>query len=193
MKRIFLILAMASCCIPAAQAQIAAGSVVSPADSFNASLTTTENQVMLLVKAMPADKYGFAPSSAIFLPSQKTDYIGVRTFGALIIHVAQANYGMAARLGGIKPDVDTAALASLKDKDQIVAALAASFAFVHKAFGTMTADNAFLSVAGPTTRATIASGNLAHTSDEYGQMVEYLRMNGATPPPSGPPAPPKAK
>src|SRR6202043_3724734 len=107
-----------------AGATIAPGTLVSPADTFNAMLTTTENQMMLLVKAMPADKYGFAPSAAIFVPSQKTEYAGVRTFGALVIHVAQANYGMGAKLGGIKPDVNPPALAALKDKDQVVAALA---------------------------------------------------------------------
>jgi hypothetical protein len=192
MKRTFLMLAFAVLCIPGAHAQIAVGSLVSPADSFNAALNTTESPMMLLVNAMPAEKYGFAPSSAIFLPSQKVEYAGVRTFGALVVHVAQANYGMGARLGGIKPDVDTASLAKLKDKDQIVAALAASFAFVHKAIGNMTAENAFQSLNGPTTRASMAAGNIAHTSDEYGQMVEYLRMSGAAPPPSGPPSP-KAK
>jgi hypothetical protein len=197
MKRVFLTLAIATWCGAAANAQAAGGgtitpgTLVSPADTFNAMLTTTENQMMLLVKAMPADKYNFAPSAAIFLPAQKTEYAGVRTFAALVIHVAQANYGMGARLGGIKPDVDPASLAGLKDKDEVVAALAASFAFVHKAIGTMTVDNAFQSLGGLTTRATAATGNVAHTADEYGQMVEYLRMSGVTPPPSGPPAPPK--
>ena len=32
---------------------------------------------------------------------------------------------------------------------------------------------------------------VVHASDEYGQMVEYLRMNGIAPPPSGPPSAPK--
>jgi hypothetical protein len=188
MKRMMAMLAVMACTWTGAQAQTA----VAPADAFNAMLTGTENQMMLLVKAMPAEKYGFAPSAAIFVPSQKTDYAGVRTFGALVVHVAQANYFMGAKLGGMKPDVDLASLAGLKDKDQIVATLAASFAFVHKAMGTITAENAFVSLGGPLTRATLAGGNVAHTSDEYGQMVEYLRMNGVTPPPSGPPAPPKA-
>jgi hypothetical protein len=192
-KRIFLTLAMATCCITAAKAQIVAGSLVSPADSFNAMLSGTENQMMTLVKAMPAEKYGFAPSPAIFVASQKTEYSGVRTFAALVLHVTEANYGMGARLGGMKPDVDVASLAGLKDKDQIVAALAASFAFVHKAIGTMTVDNAFQSLRGTTTRATLAGGNVVHTADEYGQMVEYLRMSGVIPPSSAPPAPPKAK
>jgi len=184
---------MTTCCFTGAKAQIAAGSLVSPADSFNAMLSGTENQMMMLVKAMPAEKYSFAPSPAIFVASQKTEYSGVRTFAALVIHVTEANYGMGARLGGMKPDVDVGSLAGLKDKDQIVAALAASFAFVHKAIGTMTVENAFQSLRGTTTRATLAAGNVVHTADEYGQMVEYLRMSGVLPPLSGPPAQPKAK
>ena len=83
---------MATCCITAAKAQIVAGSLVSPADSFNAMLSGTENQMMTLVKAMPAEKYGFAPSPAIFVASQKTEYSGVRTFAALVLHVTEANY-----------------------------------------------------------------------------------------------------
>jgi hypothetical protein len=140
---------------------------------------------------LPAEKYNFAPSQSIFVSSQKTSYEGVRTFGALVVHVAQANYGMAARFSGLKPAVNPASLAELKSKDEIVAALAESFAFVHKAIGTLTLENAFQSIAGTNSRVVILAGNLAHTSDEYGQMVEYARMNGVTPPPSGPPAPPK--
>jgi hypothetical protein len=157
---------------------------VSPADSFNALLNSAEGQMMSLVKAMPAEKYSFAPSASIFVPSQKTEYNGVRTFAALVIHVAQANYGLGGGIGGLKPDVDPKSLATLTDKDQIVAALAASFAFVHKSIGTLTTANAFESVRGPMTRASQAGFIAVHTADEYGQMVEYLRMNGMVPPAS---------
>lgn len=191
MKRIFLSFALIACLSVAMQAQapggtstVAPGTPIEPSASLNAMLSNTENQMMSLVKAMPADKYDFAPSAAIFVSSQKTDFTGVRTFGALVIHVTQANYGLGARLGGLKPDVDVKALAGLKDKEQIVSALAASFAFLHKAIGTITVANAFESLNGPTTRATLAGGAVVHTSDEYGQMVEYLRMNGVVPPAS---------
>lgn len=196
MKRKFVILAV-GCAMAAtvtgvrAGAQMgagAAGTMVSPAESFNALLTTAENQMLALVKAVPAEKYGFAPSAAIFVPTQKAEYAGVRSFGALVVHVTQANYAMGAKLGGMKPDVDMASLGGLKDKEQIVAALAASFAFVHKAIGAMTVENAFQSLGGVTTRASLAAGNVAHTGDEYGQMVEYARMNGIAPPPTPPPA-----
>nr|WP_213803250.1 DinB family protein [Granulicella sp. dw_53] len=192
MKRLLLSAAM-FCCVVCSKAQTSTsntppGSIIEPSVALNAMLSGTENQMMSLVKAMPADKYDFAPSAAIFVPSQKTDFSGVRTFGALVIHVTQANYGFGARFGGIKPDVDLKSLAQLKDKDQIVAALAASFAFLHKAIGTITTANAFESVNAPgggsVTRATAAGGVVVHTADEYGQMVEYLRMNGVIPPAS---------
>jgi hypothetical protein len=163
---------------------IAPGSQVAPADSLSALLESPEHAMMSLVKAMPADKYTFAPSAAIFVPSQKTEYTGVRTFAALCIHVAQANYGLGGRIAGLKPDVDPPSLTKLTDKDQIVAALQSSFDFVHKSIATVTAANAFESVRGPMTRATMAAYVAVHTNDEYGQMVEYVRMNGIIPPAS---------
>ena len=190
MKRTFVLIAVAVMCVAGMAAQSAPGIVIPPADGFNAVLSTAESQVMALAKAMPAEMYAFAPSQAIFVPSQKTSYDGVRTFGGLIIHVAQANYIMAARFSGLKPDVDVKSLAELRAKDEINAALAASFAFLRKAVGTLTIDNAFQSV-GSTSRVVTVAASLAHTSDEYGQMVEYLRMSGITPPSSGAPAPPK--
>ena len=65
--------------------------LVAPAEALNSLMDMTESQMISLVKIFPAEKYGFAPSAAIFAPSQKTDYAGVRTFGALVIHVTQAN------------------------------------------------------------------------------------------------------
>jgi hypothetical protein len=160
------------------------GATVPPAQSLNALLTNVEDDLMSAVKAMPADKFSFAPSAAIFAPSQKTAYEGVKTFGGLAVHIAQANYFLAGRINGLKPDVDTASLKNLKEKDEIVSALAASFAFVHKSIDGLTPENAFQSVKGPTTRASEASFVIVHVSDEYGQIVEYLRMNGIVPPAS---------
>jgi hypothetical protein len=68
----------------------APGKQVSLSVSVNALLGLVEGQMMDLVRAMPAGKHDFAPVAAIFSPSQKTEFAGVRTFGALAIHVAQA-------------------------------------------------------------------------------------------------------
>lgn len=162
---------------------------VEPSKSFNAALSDLEKQFMGLAKAMPAEKYGFAPSAAIFAASQKTDYLspdnkGVRNFGQMVAHVAQANYFYGGMLSGLKPDTDVKAIGSLTDKDQIVTALEKSFAFVHQANGTLTTENAFQSVRGDQTRASIAAAVIAHGFDHYGQLAEYLRMNGIVPPAS---------
>ncbi len=163
-------------------ASAAAGSPVSPAVAEDAMLSGLEQEMTAVVKAMPADKFSFAPSSSS-MPGAKFD--GVRTFAQEVTHVIGANYYFYSQVSGLKPDVDMKAVGSLKGKDEIVQALAASFAFAHKAVATITPSNAFLAVKpvdGQNTRATIASFAVAHGFDHYGQMVEYLRMNGVTPP-----------
>jgi hypothetical protein len=135
-------------------------------------------------QAMPADKYGFAPTPAIFAPGQKVQYDGVRTFAQIATHTIQANYQYFSMIGGIKVDVDMKAIGDLKSKDDIVKALAATFAFAHKAVANVTAENAFQSVRGVQTPASMFAGAIGHAEDEYGQAVEYLRMNAIVPPAS---------
>jgi hypothetical protein len=191
MKRMMMVLALAGCCWTGAQAQmaekgpaIAAGTIVEPAKSFDAMLSGFEEEMVPLAKAMPAEKFDFAPSAANFVHGQGSEYTGVSTFRAMVLHVAQANYHYAIMVSGLKPDVDVKALADIKSKDKAVEALEASFVFAHKAFGTLTARNAFESVHGDATRASLAAGLVAHANDHYGQLVEYLRMNGIVPPAS---------
>jgi hypothetical protein len=171
-----------------ANAGPAAGTIAAPSKAVDVQLSLIETEMMGVVKTMPADKFGFAPSAAIFAPGQTTEFATVRTFAGQVTHVAQGNYFFYATVAGIKPDVDMAALAKLTKKDDVVAALAASFAFAHKAIATLTAANAFEVVTIPEpgfyTRATLAEFGAAHANDHYGQMVEYLRMNGLVPPAS---------
>lgn len=189
-NRWMMTLTLAVCCATGAGAQtgsapkIAPGTMIEPAKSFDAALSDFEGEFMGVAKAMPAEKYNFAPSSAIFAASQKTDYEGVRSFGQMVLHVAQANYHYAGLLSGLKPDVNVDSLGKLTDKDQIVAAAEKSFAFVHQAIGTLTPQNAFESARGLQTRASLAGGVIAHGFDHYGQLAEYLRMNGIIPPAS---------
>ena len=189
LRMMFLLLACSGFLMPAwaqmADApKIAPGTLIEPAKSFDDGLSNFEKQLMGLVKAMPADKYDFAPSAAIFVPAEKTEYAGVRTFGAMVLHIAEANYYYGSALSGTKPDIDTKAMETLKGKEKIVAALEASFAFAHKAIGTLTTANAFESVRGTGTRASLAGGVIAHGFDHYGQLCEYVRMNGIVPPAS---------
>jgi hypothetical protein len=164
--------------------KIAPGTMIEPAKSFDGMLSAFEEEMVPLAKAMPAEKYDFAPSAAIFVAGQGSEYTGVSTFRAMVLHVAAANYFYGGMVSGMKPDVDVKALAEIKGKDKAVEALTASFAFAHKAMGTLTVQNAFESVRGTQTRASLAGSLVAHANDHYGQLVEYLRMNGIVPPAS---------
>jgi uncharacterized damage-inducible protein DinB len=194
-RRMVVVLALAACSSLGAQTggvkapAITPGTLVSPAKSLDALLKIYEDEMMGLVNAMPADKYDFAPSAAIFKADQKADYLspdnkGVRSFGQMVGHVAQANYYFYGTAGGTKPDVDVKAIGSMKSKDDLVKALAASFAFAHQQIATLTAANAFASVRDDQTRASMVAFGIAHGFDHYGQLAEYLRMNGIIPPAS---------
>lgn len=173
---------------PAARAQMGgAATTGGPVDLnkvLDGMVSGLEKEMMGVVNAMPADKFGFAPSQSIFVPGQKVAFDGVRTFAEQCTHVASANYYYFGAVGGMKPSVDVGSLKNLKSKAEVVQALQASFAFAHQAVATLTPDNAMNPVGGrePATRATLVAGGVAHGFDHYGQMVEYLRMNGLTPP-----------
>ena len=158
---------------------------MSQAKAEDAMLTILEGELTDVVKAMPADRFSFAPSSAVFAPGQRVEFEGVRTFAQEATHIMQANYNFYSLIGGTKPDVDVKSLGTLTTKDQILPALAASFAYAHKAIATITPASAFETIVGAhgmNTRITLASFGIAHGFDHYGQMVEYLRMNGVVPP-----------
>ncbi|MGB6697122.1 MAG: DinB family protein [Terracidiphilus sp.] len=167
---------------------LAPGTIATPAEAFDSQLSVIEGEMMSAVKAMPADKFDFAPSQAIFVPGQTTEFATVRTFAQQATHVAEANYFFYGIISGLKPDVDPQAITKLTKKDDVVAALAGSFAFAHKAIATLTPANSFQVIKSPEpgfqTRATLASFGISHAFDHYGQMVEYLRMNGIVPPAS---------
>jgi uncharacterized damage-inducible protein DinB len=170
---------------PAAQAAPTPSGPIAPADSLNGLMNALGYEVMGAAEAMPADKYDFAPAATM------GEFKGVRTFGAQVKHLAEANYGFFH--GWTVPGataVDPKTIEALTTKDDIVKALKDSYAYAHAAIGTITTQNAWDPVPGflppqfKTTRASMAAFCIAHSMDHYGQMVEYLRMNGIVPPAS---------
>lgn len=154
---------------------------VSPAESLNAVLSINEKEFVSLAEAMPADKYDFAPQESA------GNYKGVRTFGQQVKHVTEANYSLL-RNFGVPGGVDRNTIEALKTKDDIVKALKDSFAYYHAAINSITPENEFMSMPGPPqykfTRVSVVAYGMAHMMDHYGQLVEYLRMNGIVPPAS---------
>lgn len=166
-------------------AKVAAGTQMSPVQAQDELLVLFEHDFMGVAQAMPADKYGFAPNAATFAASQGAKYDGVRTFAQEISHVATANYYFASKILGENVPVDPKSIQSLTTKEELLKAAADSFAYAHKALATITPENAYTAIDGVDglhTRSVVASFIAAHGFDHYGQMVEYLRMNGVVPP-----------
>ena len=156
-----------------------------PAQAADKMLSSFEKDFVGAAEAMPADKYNFSPDS---LHIQGADFATVRTFGQQVIHVAQANYSIYAGVMGSKPKVDVKGLSNLKTKDEILAALKDSFAVAHEAIATVTPANENDAAGGGLTKEALAIYGATHGFDHYGQLVEYLRMNGIVPPASAKPA-----
>ena len=177
---------------PAAKAPQAQQSPQPPptiAATIDREISQIEKEVVEAAEAMPDDKFNFSPE-ALNLPG--SDYKGVRTFALEVKHIATANYAFWAPLTGDKlpagisgpngPD-------ELKTKADIIKFLKDSYALGHKAAATLSSENLLepLAIFGGQRKAPrlyLATFAVAHAFDHYGQMVEYLRMNGIVPPAS---------
>lgn len=134
---------------------------------------------------MPEADYGFKPSAMA----------EVRTFGQVIVHIAEGQFDTCAKVRGLANPVQGRHLeAELKVKADVEKALADSFAFCEEAFSATTDRNALQPVRmqfGPRTidmpRIAVLYGVIAHTSEMYGIGTVYLRARGLVPPASEPP------
>src|SRR6266513_900939 len=146
-------------------------------------LTTVDKQIVEAAEAMPEEKFNFTPES-LNIPG--SEYKGVRTFAVQVKHVASSNYFIWSPLTGDKvPESikDGNGPADLKTKADIIKFLKDSFALGHKAAATLSVENMLQTTGNSkSTRLRLAEFGIAHAYDHYGQMVEYLRMNGIVPP-----------
>jgi uncharacterized damage-inducible protein DinB len=145
-------------------------------------IASSEKQITGVATEMPEDKYAFAPTAG--------EFRGVRTFLKQVKHAAAVNHLVALSILGepITADMsDERGPDSVKTKAEALKYLAESFAALTRAAATIDEKNAFASIKGvfgsaPDTRMGLIAAALAHSSNHYGQMVEYLRMNGLVPP-----------
>jgi uncharacterized damage-inducible protein DinB len=155
------------------------------ASAVDSEISNIERQIIDVAEAMPEDKYNFSPES-LNIPG--SDFKGVRTFAVQVKHVAASNYFIWSHLTGDKlPEglKDGNGPEKLKSKAEIIKFLQDSFALGHKAAATLTTENMLQSAEGSkSSRLHLATFGVAHASNHYGQMVEYLRMNGIVPPAS---------
>jgi uncharacterized damage-inducible protein DinB len=155
------------------------------ASTVDREISAIEKQIVEAAEAMPEDKFNFSPES-LNIPG--AEFKGVRTFAVQVKHVAASNYFIWSPITGDKlPEglKDGNGPEGLKTKADIIKFLKESFALGHKAAASLTAENMLQPVGhNNSPRLHLATFGVAHANDHYGQMVEYLRMNGIVPPSS---------
>ena len=109
-----------------------------------------------------------------------------RTYGQLIAHIAQSQFGQCSGLTGVPNPMAGKNLENdLKTKAELTTALADSFALCDKAFADTTDANAVEMVkAGNNeqTRAASLYGVIVHGNEIAGTAYAYLRTKGIVPP-----------
>jgi uncharacterized damage-inducible protein DinB len=173
---------------PAVGASASPSTPATIASAIDREISIVEKELIDAAEAMPEDKFDFSPEK-LNLPG--SDYKGVRTFGEQLKHVAASNYLIWSPITGEKPPDtvnDGKGPDNMKAKADIIKYLKDSFAFGHKAVATLNDSNLVQPIPRnnkpPTTRLFLATFAAAHCFDHYGQLVEYLRMNGIVPPAS---------
>jgi uncharacterized damage-inducible protein DinB len=144
-------------------------SVKQTGSGFDDRLDVVEREVIGVADAMPEEKYAFVPTQG--------EFKGVRSFAQQIKHLSAANYQLGARiLGEDSPNGEHGeqAPANIVTKAAVIRYAKGSFAYLRRAAATIH------TIPSPQLNALIDA--IAHSSNHYGQMVEYLRMNGYVPP-----------
>ena len=159
-----------------------------PAITFAAFLKTQNNAIKrnLIASAekMPEQNYGFKPTPE------------VRSFGELIGHVIDANYGFCSRVKGEASPAADKSFEKVTAKADLVKGIKEAVAYCDPVYDALTDANVveMIKVPGPNNtqreiaRANQLTFNLAHNNEHYGNIVTYLRLKGLVPPSSEPPA-----
>ncbi|HET7205879.1 MAG TPA: DinB family protein [Terriglobales bacterium] len=150
-------------------------------------LKSVRGQIVSAAEAMPATKYEFVPSDG--------EFKGVRTFAKQVRHLSATNHILAAAALGEQAsnDIDENGPETVRTKTEILEYLNSSFDHLTKAIEAIGDPNAPVKASpisplpeSKTTRLALTVEALIHAFNHYGQMVEYLRMNGIIPPASRP-------
>ncbi len=149
-----------------------------PANPITASergfYTLVSGEVIAAAEKMPEENYSFKPTP------------DVRSFGQLVGHVADAQYGFCSTAVG-EPNPMKGIEKSKTSKADLVAALKDAVAYCQKAYAGMTDAQGGQIVKlmnYDVAKLTVLSVNTAHTDEHYGNMVTYLRLKGIVPPSS---------
>ena len=179
MVRLSLIVVAMACSAGAGLvAQTRGGAAQPVTDAFRSSWDGAKKNIRETADAVPESLYSFSP-----VPGT------VRTLGAILGHVAGANYEICAAAKGEKSPHAEAAFEKLATKAAIVKAWDESVAYCDAIFKSVTDRSAGEPIEmpfgmGKGVRASALLMNIGHLNEHYGNLVTYMRMKGIVPPSS---------
>jgi hypothetical protein len=157
-------------------AAVCAGSSIyaqTPAAELKGFYTGIKSNMMKAAEKMPEGEYSFKATPE------------VRTFGALIAHVADSQGRTCAAVGGGTAPPSSG---SKTAKADLVAALKASFDVCDGVMNSLTDEDAMKTIAmgrgGQRTKLGTLWGIMAHSNEEYGYLAVYMRLKNIVPPSS---------
>ena len=137
---------------------------------------TLKNILLRAAEKMPEENYSFRPAD------------GVRTYGQLVGHLADAQYFFcSAALGEKNPALNIEKTKT--SKADLIAALKEAVAYCDRAYGGMTDASGAQAVkfmGTETPRLGVLNVNNFHNASHYGNLVTYMRMKNIVPPSSEP-------
>src|SRR5262245_7892943 len=171
-------------------------SLVAPVALFaQAGVGIDANPVSAAIRQSWAEAKRNMQESAALMPEANYPYKpidSVRSFGAILAHVAGASYEFCSAAKGQKaPHAEDEFEKAAVTKAAISKALADAIAYCDSAYTALTDKTAADVVtgafgAGKAARASALLGNTSHFNEHYGNLVTYFRIKGMVPPSSQP-------
>ncbi|MEM7482846.1 MAG: DinB family protein [Acidobacteriota bacterium] len=149
--------------------------------AVTANLEETAKKLIALAEAAPEDMYGWRPT------------VEVRTLSEVYMHVVSANLMLPGALGAAPPEgveigenpIATAKMweETITSKDEVVAKLKESFAYLTEALGSLEDLDAEVQIFGPPQpKRAYYMILLGHAHEHLGQAISYTRSMGLVPP-----------
>jgi hypothetical protein len=145
----------------------AQGRVRTTAEAVRGHFASINRRVLEMAKDFPDEKYGYQLKPEM------------RTFGAVIVHVASGNVYAAKAGRGEKVNWGELDPKDYKTKAEVVALMEKSIADAETTIKSLP-DDSFAKSVEPWLSVT------EHSAEHYGLLVAYYRANGLTPPESRP-------
>jgi uncharacterized damage-inducible protein DinB len=149
------------------------------ADAVRSNWNSVKKNIKESAELMPEENYAFKPTP------------DVRSFGAILAHVAGASYEFCASAKNEKPPyAEDSFEGKMTTKAQIVKVTNEAIAYCDAAVAALTDANGADKVrqpfggTGQTTRIASLLGQIGHDNEHYGNLVTYYRLKGLVPPSS---------